>query len=108
MHVSVPRREILKRSEPATLPRWSVGKEYLRLPASFESLLPLERPSTLIEPMLAHKILSLAEGTLGEIVALPQRAALHAVESRIEHHDRRTAGLDECGYIPPSQRRRNS
>jgi hypothetical protein len=95
--------QLANRFEPAILPGWTMGDEYLRLLASFESLLPLERPSMLIEPALALKILSLSEGTIGEIAALIQRAALYAIEHNIEQIT--SVGLDGCGYIPPSRRR---
>src|ERR1700693_2806873 len=95
--------QLANRFEPAILPRWIMGDEYLRLLASFESLLPLERPSMLIEPALALKILSLSEGTIGEIATLIQRAALYAIEHNIEQIT--SVGLDGCGYIPPSRRR---
>jgi hypothetical protein len=95
--------QLANRFEPAILPRWIMGDEYLRLLASFESLLPLERPSMLIEPALALKILSLSEGTIGEIATLIQRAALYAIEHNIEQIT--SVGLEGCGYIPPSRRR---
>jgi hypothetical protein len=95
--------QLANRFDPAILPRWTMGDEYLRLLASFESALPFEQPSILIEPTLALKILSLSEGTLGEMAGLIRRAAIHA----IEHDGDRITGsvLDACGYIAPSQRR---
>jgi hypothetical protein len=57
-----------------------------------------------IYSMLATKILSLAEGVLGEIIAIITRAAVRAITSGTESI---TAQLiDDSGFIAPSQRRR--
>jgi hypothetical protein len=57
----------------------------------------------LIEPALALKILTLSEGTIGEMAGLIRRAAMHAIE---RDGDRITGSdLDACGYIAPSLRR---
>jgi branched-subunit amino acid transport protein AzlD len=80
------------------------GKEYLRLLMSFEKSLPHERVSRLVDQTLALKIISLSEGTIGEIATLLQRAALHAIERRVEQITGTI--LDGCGYISPSERRR--
>jgi hypothetical protein len=54
--------------------------------------------------VLASKILSMAEGILGEIVSIITRAAVRAVSSGKEAI---TADLiDQTGFIAPSQRRR--
>jgi hypothetical protein len=78
-----------------------MGEDYLRLLASFEVALPLEHRSGLVEPALALKILSLSEGTIGEISALLCRAAIDAETEQIT-----SASLDRCGYVAPSERRR--
>src|SRR5450631_2620443 len=76
--------QLANRFEPAVLRRWTIGEDYLRLLASFEVALPLEQRSGLVEPALALKILSLSEGTIGEISALLCRAAIDAIESETE------------------------
>jgi hypothetical protein len=81
-----------------------MGEDYLRLLASFEVALPLEQRSGFVEPALALKILSLSEGTIGEISALLCRAALDAIERGAEQITGQS--LDRCGYVAPSQRRR--
>jgi hypothetical protein len=78
--------------------------EYLRLLASFEVALPLERPSRLAEVKLARKILDLSEGTIGEISALLTCAALAAIERGTERIT--SSVLDGCGYVVPRERRR--
>lgn len=96
--------QLANRFEPALLPRWQMDEEYLRLLASFETLLPLTKASQLTEPDLALKILSLSEGTIGEIATLLTRAATSALRGG---EDRITSiTLDRCGYVAPSARRR--
>ena len=96
--------QLANRFEPAVLRRWTMGEDYLRLLASFEVALPLEQRSGLVEPALALKILSLSEGTIGEISALLCRAALEAIERGTEQIT--GASLERCGYVAPSERRR--
>lgn len=69
-----------------------------------EALLPLRRPSHLAAPALADKILSAAEGILGEVVSIVTRAAVRAVTSGTEAITAKL--IDETGFISPSQRRR--
>ena len=88
------------------LRRWTLTDEYLRLLASFEVALPLERPSRLAELTLARKILGLSEGTIGEISALLTSAALAAIERGTEQITSNV--LDDCGYVAPRERRRSS
>jgi hypothetical protein len=95
--------QLANRFEPAILPRWTMGDEYLRLLASFETMLSLEKRPGLLEPTVAFKILSLSEGTIGEIAMLIRYAAVHAVEHDMERITGAT--LDACGYISPSKRR---
>ena len=67
----------------AKVPKWTMTDDYLRLLASFEVALPLMRlctHSVLKKTTLAQKILSLSEGTIGEISALLSRVALDAIE----------------------------
>lgn len=96
--------QLANRFEPARLPPWRNGEEYRQLLSTLEALLPLRRPSHLAAPALADKILSAAEGILGEIVSIVTRAAVRAITSGKETI---TATLiDETDFISPSQRRR--
>jgi hypothetical protein len=65
--------------EPTVLHRWTMSEDYLRLLASFEKVIPLEHRSELLQPAMAIKILSLSEGTIGEISAPICRAAIAAI-----------------------------
>jgi hypothetical protein len=53
---------------------------------------------------MAVKILSLSEGTIGEISALLCLAAITAIESGAERIT--IASLARSGYVAPSERRR--
>jgi len=89
--------QLANRFEPVVLRRWTMGEDCLRLLASFEIALPLEHRSGLIEPALALRILSLSEGTIGEISALLCRAPLDAIERGTEQIT--SALLERCGYV---------
>jgi hypothetical protein len=96
--------QLANRFEPMRLPPWCHGPEYLQLLSTLEAVLPLRRPSRLAETLLAEKILSAAEGVLGETVSIVTRAAVRALMLGTETI---TAKLvDEMGFVSPSQRRR--
>jgi len=96
--------QLANRFEPAPLPKWQMGEEYLRLLASFERMLPLKNPSNLIETGLATKILSMGEGLIGEVAMILRRTAIYAIESGSERIDAKA--LDAISWICPSDRRR--
>jgi hypothetical protein len=102
--------QLANRFEPIFLPRWTIGDRlkpesdpYLQLLASFECLLPLHRPSHLIRPTLALKILSLSEGLIGEVSAILTKAAVQAIASGTERIDLRL--LEEIQFTPPAERK---
>jgi hypothetical protein len=72
--------------------------------STLEAVLPLRRPSQLIRPALAQKILTASEGILGEVVAIVTRAAVRAVTTETEYITAKL--IDETGFISPSKRRR--
>jgi hypothetical protein len=96
--------QLANRFEPVGLPPWRNNEEYRQLLSTLEAVLPLRRPSQLATPVLAEKILSAAEGILGEVVSIVQRAAVRAVTASTEAISAKL--IDEIGFISPSQRRR--
>jgi len=95
--------EMANRFEPAHLPRWDMGGEYLKLLVSFERMLPLKKPSNLVGRELAAKLLSMSEGLIGELSAILVKAAVKAIKSGDEQI---TVGLlNSLKWIPPSKRR---
>lgn len=95
--------QLANRFEPMELPRWRMGKDYLRLLASFEQMLPLKKPSDLIETNLAIKLLSMSEGILGELSAILTKVAIKAVKSGKEQITIEL--LNSIKWIQPSKRR---
>lgn len=94
--------QIQNRFIPEILPKWQMSKEYRQLLLSFERVLPLKKPSDLHDPQLAAKILAMSEGTIGELSALLNAAAVHAIGGGIEQI---TADvLNACDYVSPSDR----
>jgi type II secretory pathway predicted ATPase ExeA len=98
--------QLANRFTPVALPPWRMGREFLRLLASFEQVLPLRQPSRLIEERLARTLLALSEGSLGELAALLTAAAIYAIRSGIEQINEKV--LADLNWIPPSKRRREA
>src|ERR1700730_18431077 len=96
--------QLANRFEPFPLPPWKAGPEYQRLLSTLGSILPLRKPSELMQPLVASKILSMSEGILGEIMTLVTRAAVRAITTETESITARI--IDETAFRPPSDRRR--
>jgi hypothetical protein len=96
--------QLANRFEPVGLPPWRTGEEYRQLLSTLEAVMPLRRPSHLARPALADKIMSAAEGILGEVVSIVTRAAVRAITSGTEAITPKL--IDETGFISPSRRRR--
>lgn len=95
-------KQLENRFDVAPVPKWEIGEDYLRLLASFEAALQLERPSNLADRSLALKLLAISEGTIGEIARIIVEAAHRAIDSGKERIDK--ALLEECEHMSPSQR----
>lgn len=96
--------QLANRFEPKILNKWHFDDEYLRLLASFESILPLRNPSHLIENSIANNILSKSEGLLGEISRILELAAILAIESGIEKINNNI--INNIDFTPPSERKK--
>jgi DNA transposition AAA+ family ATPase len=96
--------QLSNRFEPASLPKWTMNKEYLRLLDSFERMIPLKKPSGLINDSLALKLLSMSEGTIGDLSRLLIKAAAYAVAHRVEKITENL--LDSVEWVRPSDRGR--
>ncbi|PZU91426.1 MAG: AAA family ATPase [Chryseobacterium sp.] len=96
--------QLANRFEPKVLSKWQNDDEYLRLLASFERILPLKKPSFLIESSIAKTILSKSEGLLGEISRILELASILAIESGVEYISKNI--LENIEYIPPSDRKK--
>lgn len=76
--------QLSSRFEPFGLPRWQLNPEFLRLLVSFERLLPLAKPSNLINRELAIKLHSMSGGTIGGLARVLKRATIQAIRDREE------------------------
>lgn len=95
--------QIQNRLVPEVLPRWHKDDEFLRLLMSFERVLPLKEPSNLAQDVLAQKILSISEGTIGEVSSLLRSASIWAIKNGQEKLT--LDALQKCGYVSPSLRK---
>ncbi len=96
--------QLSNRFEPTILPKWQLNEEYLRLLASMEYMLPLKKPSFLHESKIAQQILTLSEGTIGEISTIIKKASILAIQQDVELINKRI--LDTIDYTSPSERKR--
>ena len=96
--------QLVNRFEPFALPLWTDDDEYRRLLNTLEAVLPLRKPSHLADPAMAGRILTAAEGVLGEIIAIIVRSAVVAVDSGTETISARM--IERASFIRPSERRR--
>jgi hypothetical protein len=96
--------QLENRFEPFILPLWKNDNEFSKLLKSITMVLPLQKPSSLLDSEMRSIILSRSEGTIGEIMTLLTRAAYEAIISGQEFIDR--VILEETKYNSPSERRR--
>ena len=96
--------QISNRFEPKVLPLWNMNEDYIRLLASYEYILPLKKPSGLTDQSLAIKILSMSEGTIGEISAVLKLSAELAIKKGTECVTKKI--LESIDYTSPSDRKR--
>ncbi|MCU0812608.1 MAG: TniB family NTP-binding protein [Thiobacillaceae bacterium] len=98
--------QLANRFRPVALPQWTLNDEYRKLLASFERLLPLRQPSRLHALELATELLTLSEGTIGDLATVLTLAAEAAIRSGQERIDR--ALLRALDWDPPSLQRRRA
>ena len=94
--------QLENRFKPIVLHRWDISDESIRLIRGLVSTYPLQRPSTLGEPVVKY-ILRRAEGTLGEVVDLLRTTAEVAIRTGEECINRKT--LELSPYLGPTARR---
>ncbi|MCG7879348.1 MAG: TniB family NTP-binding protein [Candidatus Thiodiazotropha taylori] len=69
------------------LPRWKWGKDFRRLLASFEHILPLKEPSHLSDIHLGKYLYGTCEGVIGGLATVLRSAAEEAISSGEERID---------------------
>jgi len=75
------------RFDVAALPVWCLDKDFQRLLASFEKVLPLQRPSRLQAPETATLLHAISEGNLGNLHRLLIECAKDAIRTGKEQID---------------------
>ena len=80
-------QQLADRFEAAELPPWENDAAFQQLLLSFESILPLRRPSNLRDPQVHQRILSLTEGVMVRICRLLEAAAAEAIRTGEERID---------------------
>jgi len=98
--------QLENRFTPIILPLWQDDQEFMRLLSSFQTMLPLRKPSNLLDPEIRMLILTQSEGTIGEIATFLTKAACVAIRSGKEYIDKET--LLQVQYRSPTERRRTS
>jgi hypothetical protein len=78
--------QLASRFTPYVLSKWKMDEddEYLSLLASFERLLPLQKPSDLTDEKIALKILTMTDRTIGQISGLLKACAKYAINTGTE------------------------
>lgn len=95
--------QLANRFESFLLTKWEIGNDYLSLLASFERMLPLKKPSNLINTELAIKLLNMSEGIIGELAAILNKATEEAIRTKQENIS--LALLDKLEWLSPSERK---
>ena len=96
--------QLLNRFELSRLPLWRDDDDFRDLLASFESLLPLKKPSNLgDDDELARFILVKSDGLIAEVSKLLRRAAVHAISSGTESIT--LNGLKSLRFESPTERK---
>ena len=96
--------QLENRFEPFILPIWQNNNEFIKLLKSIMMILPLKKPSQLLDTELRSMLLSKSEGSIGEIMTILTRAASEAIISGKELIDLEI--LERTKYNSPSERRR--
>ena len=88
------------RFEVISLPNWEVNADFQRFLKSYESVLPLKKPSKLYSPELATLIHAISEGITGNVEYLLQECAKEAIQTGAEVIDRRL--LEKNQWMRPT------
>lgn len=96
--------QLENRFEPFILPIWQNNNEFIKLLKSIIMILPLKKPSQLLDAEVRSMLLSKSEGSIGEIMTILTRAASEAIVSGKEFIDLEI--LEKTKYNSPSERRR--
>lgn len=77
--------QMISRFTPFEIPRWRESDDLRRLLGAFERVLPLRKPSDLMQRAIAQFVLAASDGLTGEISRLLNEAAALAITDGTEH-----------------------
>lgn len=96
--------QLANRFEPILIPRWEMDQDFQRLLASFERMLPLQKPSNIAQHELASTLYAMSEGYIGELSRLLSEVSILAIHFKTEQITAKL--LQQVDWIPPSKRKR--
>lgn len=76
--------QMSSRFTPFEIPRWTESDDFRRLLRAFEQVLPLRRPSDLVQRTIVQFLISASDGLLGEVSRLLTQAAEQAIQDQSE------------------------
>jgi len=89
------------RFEVLSLPTWQLNQDFQRLLASFEKVLPLQKPSRLHQPELASLFHTISGGNLGDLHRLLVECAREAIQSGDEQIMKKT--VESKAWLRPTR-----
>ena len=89
------------RFDVVSLPLWELDKDFQRLLAGFEKVLPLKKPSKLHQPETATLLHTISEGNIGNLHRLVVECAIEAIESGKEQIDKST--IESKAWLRPTR-----
>lgn len=92
-------RQLDSRFDRLILPRWKYDKDFIRLLATIEQILPFEEKKQLISGDVSRRLFEMSHGIIGEVVKILKLAAMRAIENDSETID--VGVLEELKYISP-------
>jgi Cdc6-like AAA superfamily ATPase len=92
-------KQLDTRFDKIIIPKWKYDDDFLRLLATVEKILPLEKESGLTDEKLAKDIYQMSHGILGEVIKILKLAAISSIETGEEKITRKV--LSDLNYISP-------
>lgn len=92
-------KQLDTRFDKLIIPRWKNDDDFLKLLATIERIIDLEKESDLTEPALSNEIHSLSYGILGEVIKIVKKAAILSLEAGENKITLKT--IKELNYTSP-------
>ncbi|MFN7703166.1 MAG: TniB family NTP-binding protein [Chryseotalea sp.] len=95
--------QLINRFELKILENWRNDANLSRLLSSYERILPLAKPSNLIDGKIQDKLFEMSEGLLGELSIVLKRVATEAIQDGTETIT--LSKLNRLKWVAPSKRK---